>query len=132
MCGDCRCGDFVVGDYQLFPRLFADRRVFIGDLSRVGLTGITPDSLFPRCEALEWPMVVFHLSFAIITAALVIGSFAERVRPGGVLLFGLLWPVLVCAPVARWVWHSDGWLAKWAISIGPVAPSFTLRRASWV
>ena len=112
MCGDCRCGDFVVGDYQLFPRLFADRRVFIGDLSRVGLTGITPDSLFPRCEALEWPMVVFHLSFAIITAALVIGSFAERVRPGGVLLFGLLWPVLVCAPVARWVWHSDGWLAK--------------------
>jgi ammonium transporter, Amt family len=85
---------------------------FIGDLSRVGLTGITPESLFPGGEALEWPMVVFHLAFAMITAALVIGAFAERVRPGGVLLFGLLWPALVYAPIARWVWHSDGWLAK--------------------
>lgn len=85
---------------------------FIGDFSRVGLTGITPDSLFPGGEALEWPMVVFHLSFAIITAALVIGSFVERVRPGGVLLFGFLWPMLVYAPIARWVWHGDGWLAK--------------------
>ncbi len=46
---------------------------FIGDFSRVGLTGITADSLFPGGEALEWPMVVFHLSFAIITAELVIG-----------------------------------------------------------
>ena len=85
---------------------------FIGDFSRVGLTGITADSLFPGGEALEWPMVVFHMSFAIITAALVIGSFPERVRPGGVLLFGLLWPMLVYAPIARWVWHADGWLAK--------------------
>lgn len=85
---------------------------YIGDLSRAGLTGILADGLFPGGEALEWPMVVFHLSFAIITAALVIGAFAERVRPGGLLLFGLLWPILVYAPVARWVWHADGWLAK--------------------
>ncbi len=85
---------------------------YIGDLSRAGLTGIVADGLFPGGEALEWPMVVFHLSFAIITAALVIGAFAERVRPGGLLLFGLLWPILVYAPVARWVWHADGWLAK--------------------
>lgn len=85
---------------------------YIGDLSRVGLTGILADGLFPGGEALEWPMVVFHLSFAMITAALVIGAFAERVRPGGLLLFGLLWPALVYAPIARWVWHSEGWLAK--------------------
>ena len=85
---------------------------YIGDLSRAGLIGILPDSVFPGGEAFEWPMVVFHLAFAMVTAALVIGSFAERVRPGGVLLFGLLWPALVYAPVARWVWHSDGWLAK--------------------
>ena len=85
---------------------------YVGDLTRAGLTGILPDSVFPGGEAFEWPMVVFHLSFAMITAALVIGAFAERVRPGGVLLFGLLWPALVYAPVARWVWHSEGWLAK--------------------
>ncbi len=85
---------------------------YIGDLSRVGLTGISATSLFPGGEALEWPMVVFHMAFAIITASLVIGAFAERVRPGGVLLFGLLWPALVYAPIARWVWHPDGWLAR--------------------
>ena len=85
---------------------------YIGDLSRAGLTGILADGLFPGGEALEWPMVVFHLSFAMITAALVIGAFAERVRPGGLLLFGLLWPALVYAPIARWVWHSEGWLSK--------------------
>lgn len=85
---------------------------YIGDLSRAGLTGILASGLFPGGEALEWPMVVFHLSFAIVTAALVIGAFAERVRPGGLMLFGLLWPALVYAPIARWVWHPDGWLAK--------------------
>lgn len=85
---------------------------YVGDLSRAGLTGILPTSMFAGGDVLEWPMVVFHLSFAVITAALVIGSFAERVRPGGVLLFGLLWPILVYAPIARWVWHPEGWLAK--------------------
>lgn len=85
---------------------------YIGDLSRAGLTGILADGLFPGGEALEWPMVVFHLAFAMMTTALVIGAFAERVRPGGLLLFGLLWPALVYAPIARWVWHADGWLAK--------------------
>jgi ammonium transporter, Amt family len=85
---------------------------YIGDFSRVGLTGIDINGLFVTPEAFEWPMVVFHMSFAIITTALVIGAFAERVRPGGVLLFGLLWPALVYAPIARWVWHPEGWLAK--------------------
>ena len=85
---------------------------YLGDFARLGLTGIGADSLFPGGDALEWPMVVFHLSFAVITSALVIGAFAERVRPGGVLLFGLIWPALVYAPIARWVWHPEGWLAK--------------------
>ncbi len=85
---------------------------YIGDFTRAGLTGILPTSLFAGGVVLGWPMVVFHLSFVIITTALVIGSFAERVRPGGVLLFGLLWPILVYAPIARWVWHPEGWLAK--------------------
>ena len=85
---------------------------YLGDLSRAGLTGIVPTSLFAGGDVLEWPMVVFHLSFVIITTSLVIGSFAERVRPGGVLLFGLLWPIFVYAPIARWVWHPEGWLAK--------------------
>jgi ammonium transporter, Amt family len=85
---------------------------YIGDFSRWALTGISENGLFVGGDILEWPMVVFHLSFAIITTSLVIGAFTERVRPGGVLLFGLLWPALVYAPIARWVWHPEGWLAK--------------------
>lgn len=65
-----------LGRCSLFTRVFAHGGGFIGDFARAGLTGITPESSFPGGEALEWPMVVFHLSFAIITAALVIGSFA--------------------------------------------------------
>jgi len=54
---------------------------------------------------------MFQLTFAIITPALVIGAYAERVRFSGMLLFSLLWLLLVYAPIAHWVW-GDGWLQQ--------------------
>ena len=57
---------------------------------------------------------MFQLTFAIITPALVIGAYAERVRFSGMLLFALLWLLLVYCPVAHWVW-GDGWLQKMGI-----------------
>jgi Amt family ammonium transporter len=57
---------------------------------------------------------MYQLTFAIITPALVIGAFAERVRFSGMLLFSLCWLLLVYCPVAHWVW-GDGWLAKMGI-----------------
>ena len=54
---------------------------------------------------------MYQLTFAIITPALVIGAYAERVKFSGMLLFSLLWLLLVYCPVAHWVW-GDGWLAK--------------------
>jgi Amt family ammonium transporter len=54
---------------------------------------------------------MYQLTFAIITPALVIGAFAERVKFTGMLLFSLLWLLIVYCPVAHWVW-GDGWLAK--------------------
>lgn len=54
---------------------------------------------------------MFQLTFAIITPALVLGAFAERVKFTGMLLFSLLWLLLVYAPIAHWVW-GDGWLQK--------------------
>jgi len=54
---------------------------------------------------------MFQLTFAIITPALVIGAYAERVKFSGMLLFTLLWLIFVYCPVAHWVW-GDGWLAK--------------------
>ena len=55
---------------------------------------------------------LFQLSFAIITFALVLGATAERMRLGVTVLFAALWTVIVYAPVAHWVWHPNGWLAK--------------------
>jgi Amt family ammonium transporter len=50
--------------------------------------------------------------FAVITPALIIGAFAERIKFKGFLVFTLLWAVFVYNPVAHWVWSSDGWLFK--------------------
>ncbi|WP_435526425.1 ammonium transporter [Ideonella oryzae] len=55
---------------------------------------------------------MFQLSFAVITPALIVGAFAERMRFSALLWFMALWAVLVYAPVAHWVWASDGWLAQ--------------------
>jgi Amt family ammonium transporter len=63
--------------------------------------GSIPESVF----------AMFQLTFAIITPALVVGGYAERVKFSGMLLFSLLWLLIVYAPVAHWVW-GDGWLAK--------------------
>lgn len=61
------------------------------------------------------PHVVFILfqgMFAVITPALIIGAFAERINFKGFLLFSVLWAVLIYNPIAHWVWSADGWLFK--------------------
>ena len=60
----------------------------------------------------EAVFVMFQLSFAIITPALVVGAFAERMRFSALLWFIGLWSVVVYAPIAHWVWAADGWLAS--------------------
>jgi Amt family ammonium transporter len=62
----------------------------------------------------ETVFAMYQLTFAIITPALVIGAFAERVKFSGMLLFSLLWLLLIYCPIAHWVW-GDGWLAKMGI-----------------
>jgi ammonium transporter, Amt family len=56
--------------------------------------------------------VMFQCMFAVITPALIIGAFAERIKFKGFLLFSILWAILIYNPVAHWVWASDGWLYK--------------------
>lgn len=55
---------------------------------------------------------MFQLTFAIITAALVVGSFVERMRFSAMLVFISLWTLAVYAPIAHWVWEPNGWLAQ--------------------
>jgi Amt family ammonium transporter len=76
-------------------------KAFFRGVGRDALTGSVPETVF----------AMFQLTFAIITPALVIGGFAERMRFSAVLWFSVLWLLLVYVPIAHWVW-GGGWLAK--------------------
>ncbi len=77
-----------------------------GNAMLVGLTDLRADTSIP-----ESAYVLFQMTFAIITPALVIGAFVERIKFGWVVAFSALWSLLVYVPVARWVW-GGGWLAE--------------------
>ena len=75
----------------------------IGGFDKVFLAGITPQTLTTG-DIPELLFVLFQCMFAIITPALILGSFAERVKFSGFLLFTILWSILVYMPMAHWVW----------------------------
>jgi Amt family ammonium transporter len=80
-----------------------------GGLAKSFLSGVEVKTV--KGTIPETVFAMFQLTFAIITPALVIGAYAERVKFSGMLLFSLLWLLFVYAPIAHWVW-GDGWLAK--------------------
>ncbi|MDZ4730842.1 MAG: ammonium transporter [Xanthomonadales bacterium] len=82
---------------------------FVGDLSKAFLAGMTVDSLSGTIP--ESVFSVFQMTFAIITPALIVGAFAERMKFSAMLLFIILWVSLVYAPIAHWVW-GGGWLSE--------------------
>jgi len=88
---------------------FGDGNAWWGGLGKWFLAGIDVKTV--KGSIPETVFAMYQLTFAIITPALVVGAFAERVRFGGMLLFSLLWLLVVYCPVAHWVW-GDGWLQK--------------------
>ena len=79
---------------------------FVGGLSKAFLAGVTPQSLtasFP-----EPVFITFQMTFAIITPALIVGAFAERMKFSAMLVFMTVWFTLVYAPIAHMVWGGDG------------------------
>jgi Amt family ammonium transporter len=83
----------------------------IGGLGQAFLAGIGADSVYAGYPNIPEPVfLMFQMTFAIITPALVVGAFAERMRFAAMLLFSILWLLLVYVPVAHWVW-GGGWLA---------------------
>jgi len=80
---------------------------FVGDLSKAFMAGVTVDALSGSIP--ESVFSVFQMTFAIITPALIVGAFAERMKFSAMLLFVVLWVTFVYAPVAHWVW-GGGWL----------------------
>ncbi len=79
-----------------------------GGLDKAFLAGVGADSVVGTIP--ETVFVMFQMTFAIITPALIVGAFAERIRFSSMLLFCMLWLLLVYVPVAHWVW-GGGWLA---------------------
>jgi len=103
---------WLIGLYSL---AFADGgavNVVIGDLSKAFFYGITKDSL--TGDIPESVFAAFQMTFAIITPALIIGAFAERMKFSAMLIFSLLWSVVVYAPVCHWVW-GGGFLQKMGV-----------------
>ncbi|MBP0464307.1 ammonium transporter [Roseomonas sp. PWR1] len=108
---------WMVAGYSL---AFGNGGAYIGDFSRILLNGLAenwdkpftlgtgdatvaftiPESLF----------VMFQMTFAVITAALITGAVADRMKFSALVLFISLWTLLVYSPVAHWVWHPSGWL----------------------
>ena len=85
-------GNSWVGDFSNF---------FLREVTRDALNGTIPESVF----------VMFQMTFAIITPALVVGGFAERMKFSSMMWFSLLWLVVVYLPVCHWVW-GGGWLGE--------------------
>ncbi len=91
---------------------FGEGNDYIGDFSRVMMAGVGRESL--SGDIPESLFMLFQMTFAIITPALIIGGFAERMKFSSMLLFSMIWLVLVYAPVTHWVW-GGGWLGQMGV-----------------
>lgn len=95
---------WVICGYSL---AFGEGSFLIGGLSKFMLIGIDKSSLVGTLP--ETLFVMFQMTFAIITPALMVGAFVERIKFSAVIVITLLWLLLVYAPVTHWVW-GGGWL----------------------
>ena len=100
---------FVVGYTLAFGSSGVEQGPWIGDLGNLFLAKVTMDSMSGSIP--ETLFVMFQLTFAVITPALIVGGFAERMRFSAMLIFCSLWLVLVYAPICHWVW-GEGWLGN--------------------
>ncbi len=95
---------WVIYGYSL---AFGEGGMYFGDLSKAFMAGVTVDSLSGTIPETVFSM--FQLTFAIITPALIVGAFAERMKFSAMLWFMGIWVTIVYAPVCHWVW-GGGWL----------------------
>ena len=81
---------------------------YIGGFSQLFLAGIAPETLSGSIP--ESVFAMFQMSFAIITPALIVGAFVDRMKFSAMLLFTVIWLIVVYAPICHWVWGSGGWI----------------------
>ena len=94
---------------------FTGEGPFIGTLERLFLSDMTMDAVSPLAKTIpESLFMIYQMTFAIITVALVAGSVADRLRFSAFLLFCVLWLMLVYVPIAHWVW-GGGFLGTYGV-----------------
>ena len=92
-----------------YSMAFADGNQWVGGLQKAFLSGVEKDTL--SGDIPETVFFMFQMTFAIITPALMVGAYVERIKFSAVLLFSGLWLIAVYAPVTHWIW-GGGWLAE--------------------
>jgi Amt family ammonium transporter len=98
----------------VYSLCFSDGNAFIGGLDRVFFAGMTKESMSGTLPEVLFSL--FQLTFAIITPALIVGAFAERMKFSSMLLFSAFWLIAVYAPVCHWVW-GGGWLGSMGLGL---------------
>lgn len=92
---------------------FSSGTGFAGGLSKAFLSGVGVETLSGRIP--EILFAFFQMTFAVLTPALIVGSWAERIKFSALLVFTLLWSLLVYAPVCHWVWAADGFFYRMGV-----------------
>lgn len=88
-----------------------DKGGIIGSLDWFGLRGVGYKPNLDYAPTIPHLLfMAFQMMFAVITPALIVGSYVERIKFGSYIIFTLLWSILVYNPVAHWVWAKGGWL----------------------
>ncbi|MFD2112367.1 ammonium transporter [Thiorhodococcus fuscus] len=82
---------------------------WVGSLEKMFLSGVTVDAMSGTIP--ESVFMTFQMTFAVLTPALIVGAFAERMKFSAMLIFMALWVTLVYAPIAHWVW-GGGWVGE--------------------
>lgn len=106
---------FAFGYSWVFGTSFAKQgnpfSFIMGGFDKIFLKGIGLDTLITPTNIPEIIFALFQCMFAVITPALIIGAFAERVKFSGFLIFAIIWSILVYNPMAHWVW-GGGWIGE--------------------
>ena len=117
----CACLVSVLWVVLGYSLAFGNGNAFIGDLSRVFLVGMDMNAPFTLGAGTGAPSamtipeslyMMFQMTFAIITPALIAGAFCDRIKFSSMLVFMALWTLVVYSPIAHWVWHPNGFLSQ--------------------
>ncbi len=92
---------------------FTEGNALLGSLDKMFLSGVDNESLSGTIP--ETVFFMYQMTFAIITPALIVGAYVERIKFSAVLLFSTLWLIVVYFPVAHWVWGPGGWLFEMGV-----------------